>query len=200
MVALNSYKYKKETIMNKKFHYLYKITRFDGMFYIGVHSTDNLDDGYLGSGIYIKRSVEKYGKDAHSKEILEFCNDRKTLLAREKELVSESLINQDSCMNMRLGGVGGFENTDRKKIAQTIKERYGDSFYKDIASIGKGNMPDSQKNKIRDASIKNGSGKSNKGLIRQKYKCHHCEVVAAMNILKRWHLDNCKNFTSLAQR
>lgn len=31
----------------RKFHYIYKITRFDGKYYIGMHSTDDLDDGYL---------------------------------------------------------------------------------------------------------------------------------------------------------
>ncbi len=33
----------------RKFHYIYKITRIDGSgkYYIGMHSTDDLEDGYL---------------------------------------------------------------------------------------------------------------------------------------------------------
>ncbi len=37
----------------RKYHYIYKITRDDGHYYVGMHSTDNLDDGYFGSGKYI---------------------------------------------------------------------------------------------------------------------------------------------------
>lgn len=33
----------------RKHHYIYKITRDDGFYYIGMHSTDDLDDGYFGT-------------------------------------------------------------------------------------------------------------------------------------------------------
>ena len=48
----------------KKYHFIYKTTNLlTGRYYIGMHSTDNLEDGYLGSGKRLRHSVNKYGKD-----------------------------------------------------------------------------------------------------------------------------------------
>lgn len=91
----------------KKFHYIYKITRFDGKYYIGLHSTNNLDDGYFGSGKRLWRSIKKYGKDAHTKEIIEFLPTREELKSREKEIVNQECISDPLCMNIALGGTGG---------------------------------------------------------------------------------------------
>ncbi len=73
----------------RKHHYIYKITRNDGSgkYYIGMHSTDNLDDGYFGSGQILWHSIKKHGKEIHSIEILEFLTDRESLKKRERELV-----------------------------------------------------------------------------------------------------------------
>ena len=92
----------------RKFHYIYKITRVDnGKYYIGMHSTDNLEDGYFGSGKLITASVKKHGKEKHIKEILEYCESREVLKEREKELVTHELLEDEECMNLRLGGEGG---------------------------------------------------------------------------------------------
>lgn len=91
----------------RKHHYIYKITRGDtGRFYIGMHSTDDLDDGYFGSGKIITASIKKHGKEKHHKEILEHLPTREALKLRERELVNEELLGDRRCMNLKLGGDG----------------------------------------------------------------------------------------------
>jgi hypothetical protein len=89
------------------YHYIYKITCIiTGKFYIGAHSTNNLDDGYMGSGNRIKRSIKKHGKENHKLEILEFLPDRKSLMIRECKIVNEEMVKDEMCMNMITGGCG----------------------------------------------------------------------------------------------
>jgi len=83
----------------RKYHYIYKITRDDGRYYIGMHSTDNLDDGYFGSGKLITLSIKKHGLERHKKEILEFLPSRTELKVREKELITEEILEDTLCMN-----------------------------------------------------------------------------------------------------
>jgi hypothetical protein len=93
----------------RKYHYIYKIIRLDesGKYYIGMHSTDDIDDGYFGSGTLLSRSIKKHSKDKHIKEILEFLPTREALKLREKEIVNEELLGDKRCMNLKLGGEGG---------------------------------------------------------------------------------------------
>ena len=61
----------------KTYHFIYKTTNLlNGKYYIGMHSTFNLEDGYMGSGKRLKRSLNKYGKENHKVEILEFVDNR----------------------------------------------------------------------------------------------------------------------------
>ena len=51
-------------------HIIYQTTNLiNNKRYIGYHSTDNLDDGYLGSGKILKQSIEKNGVDNFKREI-----------------------------------------------------------------------------------------------------------------------------------
>lgn len=91
----------------KKFHFLYKTTCvITNRYYIGVHSTNNLEDGYLGSGKRLRYSIRKHGKNNHIVEILEFHNNRIELFKRESEIVNSDLISEKNCMNLVLGGKG----------------------------------------------------------------------------------------------
>ena len=90
------------------FYYMYKITNLiNTKIYIGVHSTTNLDDGYMGSGRGIKAAIKKYGKNNFSKEIIEFFNSYEEMIAKEKEVVNESFISTSNTYNACIGGQGG---------------------------------------------------------------------------------------------
>jgi hypothetical protein len=90
-----------------------------------MHSTSNLEDGYFGSGKVLKRSLNKYGKVNHTIEILEWLPDRSSLKLREKEIVNESLLRDEMCMNLQLGGGGGFCNDEhRKKALKSSRKSY----------------------------------------------------------------------------
>tara|TARA_Y100001937_G_C7092334_1_gene318357 strand:- start:145 stop:759 length:615 start_codon:yes stop_codon:yes gene_type:complete len=80
-----------------------------------MHSTSNLEDGYLGSGKRLRYSIRKHGIENHKKEILEFLPDRKSLMKRESEIVNEELLKYEDCMNLVLGGGGFMPNDDYHK-------------------------------------------------------------------------------------
>lgn len=91
----------------RKFHVIYKTTcLITQRFYIGMHSTDNLDDGYLGSGKILWHSIRKYGKDKHRRENLEFLSNRKLLADRERAILTEEFRCDPLCMNLKGGGIG----------------------------------------------------------------------------------------------
>ena len=100
----------------KKYHFIYKTTNLiSGKYYIGMHSTHNLKDGYMGSGRNLRYSIKKYGKDNHKIEVLEFFDNRKDLKKRERDVVNLKEIAKKDCMNIQLGGYGGFINEAHRK-------------------------------------------------------------------------------------
>jgi hypothetical protein len=89
-------------------HYLYKTTCLTtSRYYIGLHSTCNLEDGYMGSGNRLRRSIRKYGKENHVKEILEFFETRELLIEAEKKAITQEMLCDVNCMNLVSGGTGG---------------------------------------------------------------------------------------------
>lgn len=100
----------------KKYHFIYKTTNLlSGRYYIGMHSTNDLNDGYLGSGTLLRRSLNKHGKENHLFEILEFLNSREDLAAREKEIITLQEIARKECMNLKVGGLGGLSSETHKQ-------------------------------------------------------------------------------------
>jgi hypothetical protein len=77
-----------------------------------MHSTHNLDDGYMGSGLRLRRSIRKYGVENHIKEILEYFENRELLVEAEKKAITPEMIIDENCMNLKEGGSGGWKNKE----------------------------------------------------------------------------------------
>jgi len=70
----------------KKYYFLYKTTnKINGRYYIGIHGTNDMDDGYLGSGVFLEKAIKKYGKDNFSRIILKYVNNYEELNKLERE-------------------------------------------------------------------------------------------------------------------
>lgn len=115
------------------YHYVYIIrNKLNHKFYIGKHTASNLDDGYMGSGIAIKRAIKKYGLENFAKQIICFCDSQEEALQVEQFLVTPYLISREDCYNANIGGRGGsikgrkLSEESRKRIsAALIGNTYG---------------------------------------------------------------------------
>lgn len=86
--------------------------------YIGVHTTSNLNDGYIGCGIFkpsdahrskllLHRAVRKYGYTSFKRYILSFYDTYKEAMNEEKYIVDKLWVKSNENYNTALGGNGG---------------------------------------------------------------------------------------------
>ena len=80
----------------------------NGRYYFGVHKTENLYDGYLGSGKVLKAAIRKYGERSFIKNLCFVFDNPEEAFAKEFELI-ESYRDDPLCYNLRQGGSGGFD-------------------------------------------------------------------------------------------
>ena len=107
-----------------KYYTIYKTTNLiNNKIYIGLHTTNNLNDGYLGSGIFLKKAIKKYGFKNFKKEILYILPSKKEMILKEKEIVNEEFIKRDDTYNMTKGGYGLSTLSEEKRLATIEKIR-----------------------------------------------------------------------------
>jgi len=106
-------------------HFIYKTESKSGKYYIGRHSSEDIDDGYIGSGKWV-RSIKD--KSELTRTILEFCESVEELKEFEKKLLKEH-VGKENCMNFNLNSCG-FSTGDlnpssteegRKRISERLK-------------------------------------------------------------------------------
>lgn len=227
-------------------HFIYKTISSSGKYYIGRHSTSNLDDGYMGSGKWV-RSISD--KSSLTRVILEEFSSFEDLLIAEKEYIARC-IDDPLNMNFNDSSVGfgtGAHNpsqlehvksmaSKRAKENNPMKNGHTTEAKEKISSFMRSHNPfkgkrhsDETKKKISESrSGSEWTDEQKKALAivrrkeyyeirkdkltfnkphsdctkqkmsiahrnRPKQTCVHCGKVVAINILNRWHNDNCKS-------
>lgn len=89
-----------------KYHYVYLIiNKINLKLYVGKHSTNDLNDGYFGSGVELSKSIRKYGKCNFEKIILTYCKNEQEAFQKEEQyiLIAKSWDN-GQFLNIHQGG------------------------------------------------------------------------------------------------
>lgn len=111
------------------YHIVYKITNeVNKKVYIGKHSTSNINDGYLGSGVALKNAIKKYGKQNFTKRILKIFDDEESAYEYESRILTEAFIASSNTYNMtnkRSGSYAGGKRSEetKKKMSDAKKGR-----------------------------------------------------------------------------
>lgn len=198
-----------------KHHLVYKITNTtNGKIYIGAHQTDDIDDGYFGSGKALKSAIRKYGKEVFFKEILHDLPTKDAMYMMERELVTQDFINRQDTYNMKIGGEGGGHNKPhseetKKKLSlrkkgtlphNTGKER-PDWVRQKISTTLKGSvLSEDTKAKMSAAHAGNPKPQSMKDKLSAQRKgkplptgiCKYCGGRFTIPALGRYHNEKCK--------
>lgn len=124
------------------YYTVYKITNLvNNKIYIGMHQTNDLEDDYMGSGLYLNRAKEQYGLENFIKEYLYFLDSYEEMCNKEKELVNKDFLLREDVYNLNLGGEGGFHyiNTNSLNNNNKTKEElaaYGYNTWKKAIDSG----------------------------------------------------------------
>lgn len=120
-----------------KYYYTYKVqctaVGWEDYYYLGKHSTNNLDDGYKGSGTKLHEYYKQYPDD-YTFIILEFYSNKKELNIAEQKLIGDLWKTDPYCLNMNAGGNGNWaaanecwKYRERPKHSEETKQKISES-------------------------------------------------------------------------
>lgn len=92
----------------------------NGMIYVGQHMTNDLNDGYLGSGRSIRAAISEFGKQNFKKDILHICKSFEEMDSLERQIVNEDFVARSDTYN---NVVGGYRSGLDHKISRELNRR-----------------------------------------------------------------------------
>lgn len=88
--------------------YIYKtVHNSSGKIYIGKRQKPKFDAKYYGSGVVLKPAIAKYGREAFSVDVLEWCETKEELCEAEKLWIKKYRESGADMYNIADGGDGG---------------------------------------------------------------------------------------------
>jgi hypothetical protein len=168
----------------KTYYYLYQIlNKLNNKIYVGVHKTDNLNDGYMGSGKILNRAIKKHGIENFKKDILIYFDTAEEMFAKEKEIVTDEFLLREDTYNLRRGGSGGFDyinkniefrkSKNRKARAVTdsiLEDRWGSNWRSILGKLASTNAH------TESAKLKRKQTRKNHGIVSDASKMNTPEV------------------------
>jgi hypothetical protein len=140
--------------MNKKYNFTYQTKNtLNGKTYIGVHSTNNINDGYIGNGIKSKascdsqikrgnsnkfvRAVNKYGYSNFKMEVLCFFDTIEEAYEEESIIVNTDWVINEGNYNTALGGFYSKKIPELHKEEEYINELFSNPniSYREISEL-----------------------------------------------------------------
>ena len=161
-----------------KYYFYITTNNINHKYYYGVHSTNNIDDGYMGSGYLIKKAFKKYGKENFTKTILQFFDNADLMYKHEAKVVTIDVVNDPMSYNMRVGGRGG---TKGLQLSDETKMKIGKSNKGKHSSLKGTHISEEHKNKISKNSASRRSEvkeKIRQAHIGKKLSKETCEKIS----------------------
>lgn len=164
------------------FHYIYKTTDKNGKYYIERHSTRNLEDGYIGSGVWVRKHIDKTKLE---KVIIEFCDSFEDILLKEQTHIARH-IDDPNNMNFNNSSIGAAVGSLNISHRDDVKEKQRRRML--INNPMKAGHSDEAKERIRQSML----GEKNPFYGKQ-HSADTKEKISKKNTGKIWNDDQRKN-------
>lgn len=173
-------------------HLVYLTTNnINNKIYIGIHSTDNINDGYIGSGIAFTDAVKKYGRTNFTRKILHYCDTREEASDYEEFYVTKEFIEERTNYNLTVGGNNRslFSESSKRQMSQsTIESLKNPEYRKKLSIAAKNNMTPERKKQI-SIDVRKGMTKEVCKHISDKMKLRGCSDTQR-KVLKQNAINN----------
>jgi len=170
----------------RKYNYVYIITNLvNEKQYVGDHSTNNLNDEYLGSGSYLGKAKEKYGNENFKREILEYFATKQEAFNAQEKYINEYNTLIPNGYNVHSKGGSNLppaylSDEVKKKISETKKEQKRIPWNKGHKGVTKLNLTEDQRKKRSEDQNKIWSGRKHSEESKEKMRISHIGQPSAM--------------------